>query len=269
MQQEIGRGGAEEDRGQKDDARPPPAVHHRLRKGADQQHQKQQGDGREQERDDEEGRDHQNRDAEPLVQPLAVEDEEERSEHDSRPRVVLQHDDRERDQQQHPHPEQVARPGDREGVFAHQTGQRQRRGDLRHLDGLPPHGAQFEPRLGSVHLAAEQQHGDQTEDTRAVGDIGPFMEQAGVEQQHQQAEGPGDSHPDELLHVEVAERKESARRILARRRGDAETAEQHDQQIADHRHPVDSFENSRFQVTWHRTDNKFASVSRAPPVRAA
>lgn len=110
-------------------------VHHRLGERADQNQRHEQCHRREEERDDEQRGDQQHRDAEPFVQPFAVEHEKERPQHDARPGVVLQDDDEERNADHHGDLHQVARAVDREGVFAHHAGQGQGRGDLGELHG--------------------------------------------------------------------------------------------------------------------------------------
>ena len=131
--------------GQKDDPRAPHSIHHRLREGANQNQRDEQGHRREQERDDEQRGDQQDRDAEPFVQPFAVEHEKERPQHDARPGVVLQDDDEERNADHHGDLHQVARAVDREGVVAHHARQCQRRGDLDEFDGLDAQRPQFDP----------------------------------------------------------------------------------------------------------------------------
>ena len=137
--------GRERQRGEVDDARTPSAVHHRLRRHADQDQQHQQRHGRQQERNDEERSDEQNRDAEPLVESFAVEDEEECTQHDARTGVVLQNGEQHRDTDDHTHAQQIAEAVDREGVVAHHARQCQRRGDLDEFDGLDAQRPQFDP----------------------------------------------------------------------------------------------------------------------------
>lgn len=132
---EVETEGAECECGEEHQARTPLSVHHRLRKSADQQQRDEQGHRGQQKRDDEQRGDQQHGDAEPLVEPLAVEHEQQRAEHDARTGVVLQHDDRQRQADHHAHTHEVPHPRDGEGLCAHHPGQSQRRGDLHELHG--------------------------------------------------------------------------------------------------------------------------------------
>ena len=249
---------SESQRGKVDHARTPPAVHHRLRERADQNHQHEQRHRREQERENEECGDEEHRDAEPLVQPLAVEDEEERAEHDTRAGVVLQDDDEERDADDHPHLEEVARTVYREGVCAHDARHGERRGNLGELDGLHAEGAELEPRLGAVDLAAEEQRRDQQRQTDEIGRVGKHVEVAHVKQQQHDGRGPRHADPDELLHVEVAEGEEVARRPVVRGRGDGEPPRYDDEHVEQDRTEVHAVENRIVPTTGHMRGNRFS-----------
>ena len=115
---------------------PPPSVHHRLGKRADQNQHHQQGQRRKEERKNKEYGDQKHRNTEPLVQSLAVQYEQQRYEHDPRPRIILHDDNQQRQTDHQPHLEKVARPVDRKRTGTHHTGQRQRRSDLGELHGL-------------------------------------------------------------------------------------------------------------------------------------
>ena len=218
-----------------------------------QQHQ--QRHGRQQERNDEERSDEQNRDAEPLVESLAVKHEEERAEHDARTGVILQDDDEKRDADHHAHLEEVARTVDREGVGAHHAGQRESRGDLHEFDGLQAERTEFEPRLGAVHLAAEQQRAQQQRQSREIGRIGEHMVEPFVEQQHHERRGPRHADPHQLLHVEVREGEDIGRALVVRRRGDRHPPRHHDQHVQQDRPEVHSVKDT-MAVSGHTKGNR-------------
>ena len=230
----------------------------RLGEGADEDQQNQQRSRREEERRDEERGDQQNGDAEPLVEPLAVEDEEKRTQHDARTGVVLQDDDHERHADDHPHLQQVAGPVDRERIGTHGAGQRQRRSDLNELDGLDAHRAEFEPRLGAVDLAAEEQCGDEHGQAGEISRVGEHVEEPLVEQQHDERGARSDADPDGLLHVEMR-RGEHVDRILVIRRGEDRHGPQDDDDgIEQDRPQVEVPEDSGKTANGHRRGNRYS-----------
>ena len=244
--------------GQVDDARAPAAVHHRLRKRAGDDREDEQREGREQERDDEERGDEQHGDAEPLVEPLAVEHEEERPEDDARAGVVLQHDDRQRQADHRTHAEEVRGPVDRERIFAHHARQGQRRGDLGELHGLHAYGPELEPRLGAVDLAAEEQRGDEQQEAPDVGGVGQHVVVAVVEQQHDRRHDARDADPHGLLHVEVREREELPAPLLVGGGRDEEEARGDDGRVEQDGDAVHAVEYRAGAATGHRRDSGFA-----------
>ena len=242
-------------RGQIDQARAPLPGHHRFGERADQNDRHEQRHRRKQERHDEQRGDQQHRDAEPLVESLAVKHEEERAEHDARTGVVLQDDDEKRDADHHAHLEEVARTVDREGVGAHHAGQRESRGDLHEFDGLQAERTEFEPRLGTVHLAAEQQRAQQQRQSREIGRVDEHMVEPFVEQQHHERRGPRHADPHQLLHVEVREGEDIGRALVVRRRGDRHPPRQHDQHVQQDRPEVHSVKDT-MAVSGHTKGNR-------------
>ena len=249
---------AQGDAGQEDDPRFPESVHHGLGEYADQDDRYEQGHGREQERDDEQGGDQQHGDAEPLVEPLAVEDEEERPEDDSRSGVVLQDDDQQRDADYDGDFGEVPGAVDREGVPAHDAGQCECRCDLGELHGLHAHGPEFEPGLCSVDLASEEQGGDEESEAGEIGRVGEHVVESVVEQQHDEGGDPGESDPDELLHVEVREGEGPADGVVVGGRDDGDESGQYEEDVEEDGSAVDAVEYAVEPVTCHRRGSGFA-----------
>ena len=241
--------------GKVNEALAPVAVHHRLRKGADQDDRHEHRHGRKQEREDEQRGDQQHRNAEPLVEPFAVEHEEKRPEHDARTGIVLQDDDKERDADHHPDLEQVARPVDRERIGAHHAGERQCRGDLHELDRLHAERPELEPRLGPVDLAAEQQCTDQQRKAREIGRVGEHMVKPIVEQQHDDRRSPCHADPHQLFHVEVRKGEDIGRTLVVRGRSDRHPPRHHDQDIQQNCPEVDTVEDTVMAVSGHTQGN--------------
>jgi hypothetical protein len=250
----------------------PRAHHHGVGEGEDEHQQRQQEQRREEERRDEQRGYHEDRDADPFVQTLAVEHEQKRAEHHARSRVVLQYDDGHRQHDYEPHPEKVAYAFDGERVVAHDARHGQCGGYLGEFHGLDSHRfAEFVPRLRAVHyrgyLFGQHQRSRDEQDTRRIGVICVHVVVSRVEEQDEERRAEGRADPYHLLHVEVFEREDLLDAVVVRRRGDADHARRHEQQVEDDGYAVDPLEERHLCVVtffWHSRDNIFACSSHSP-----